>query len=62
MPGDSFVSQLLSITYEIYKSFDFNPSVDITGVFLIILKVIERIRARTNIFENSFFPIALRNG
>ena len=34
MYNDSCVSQLLSITHEIYKSFDYNPSVDIRGVFL----------------------------
>ena len=30
--------QLLSITHDIYKSFDYNPSVDIRGVFLDISK------------------------
>ena len=34
MPCDSCVAQLLSITHEIYNSFDYNPSVDIRGVFL----------------------------
>ena len=33
-PGDSCVHQLLSITHEIYKAFDANLSLDVTGVFL----------------------------
>ena len=31
--GDSCVHQLLSITHEIYKSFDVNPSLEVRGVF-----------------------------
>ena len=34
MPSDSCVTQLLSITHEIYNSFDYNPSVDIRREFL----------------------------
>ena len=32
--GDSCVHQLLSITHEIYKSYDPNPSPEVRGVFL----------------------------
>ena len=32
IPGDSCVAQLLSITHEIYKSFDCNPSADTRGI------------------------------
>ena len=32
--GDTCVYQLLSITHEIYKAFDANPSFDVRGVFL----------------------------
>ena len=32
--GDSCVHQLLSITHEIYKAFDANPSLDVRGFFL----------------------------
>ena len=35
IPGDLCVAQLLSITHEIYKSFDCNPSADTRGIFLI---------------------------
>ena len=34
IPGDSCVSQLLSITHEIYKSFDCHPPTDMRGTFL----------------------------
>ena len=43
MPGDSCVAQLLSITHEIYNSFDYNPSVDIRGVFLDISKAFDKV-------------------
>ena len=33
-PGDSCVAQLLSITYEIYQSFDCSLTRDVKGVFL----------------------------
>ena len=34
IPGDSCVQQLISITHEIYKAFDCNPSVEVRGVLL----------------------------
>ena len=30
-PGDSFISQLLSVTHDICKLFDCNPQLDVTG-------------------------------
>ena len=41
--GDSCVHQLLSITHEIYKTFDANPSLDIRGVFLDLSKAFDRV-------------------
>ena len=35
--------QLLSITHEIYKSYDVNPSLEVRGVFLDISKVFDRV-------------------
>ena len=32
-PGDSWIHQLQSITHEIYKAFDENPSLEVRGVF-----------------------------
>ena len=44
MPDDSCISQLLSISHKIYKSFNYDPSVDIKGVFLDILKAFDKVR------------------
>lgn len=41
--GDSCVSQLLSITHEIYKSFDGNPSIETRGIFLDISKAFDKV-------------------
>ena len=41
--GDSCVSQLLSITHEIYKAFDGNPSLEIRGVFLDVSKAFDKV-------------------
>ena len=43
MPRDSRVAQLLSISHEIYKSFDCSPSIDIRGVFLDISKAFDKV-------------------
>lgn len=40
MPGNSCVSQLLSVTHKIYK---YNPSVDIRRVFLDISKTFDKV-------------------
>ena len=42
IPGDSCVAQLLSVTHEIYKSFDCNPPQDIRGTFLDISKAFDK--------------------
>ena len=42
-PGDSCVHQLLSITHEIYKVFDVNPSLHVRRVFLDLSKAFDRI-------------------
>ena len=42
-PGDSCVHQLLSITYDIYKSFDANPSLEVKGIFLDMSKAFDRV-------------------
>ena len=33
LPGDSCISKLLSITDGIYKLFNYNPPLDVTGTF-----------------------------
>ena len=42
-PGDSTVSQLISITHTIFKAFDCNPSLDVRSVYLDISKAFDRV-------------------
>ena len=42
-PGDFCLLQLLSITHDIYKAFDANPSLDVRAVFLDLLKAFGRV-------------------
>ena len=42
-PGDSCVRQLLSITHEIYKAFDANPSLEVRGIFLDLSKAFDKV-------------------
>ena len=44
LPGDSCISQLLSITPDIYKAFDGIPSFEVRGVFLDISKAFDGIK------------------
>ncbi|MEO0684333.1 MAG: reverse transcriptase family protein, partial [Cyanobacteria bacterium J06649_11] len=41
--GDSCISQLLSITHDIFKGFDVSPSLDTRGIFLDISKAFDRV-------------------
>ena len=43
IPGDSCVAQLLSITHEIYQSYDCNPTEDVKGVLLNISKAFDKV-------------------
>ena len=51
IPGDLCVAQLLSITHEIYKSFDCNLSYDIRGTFLDISKAFDKVWHKGLIFK-----------
>ena len=42
-PGDSWAHHLLSITHEIYKAFDANPSLEVRGVFLDLLTAFDKV-------------------
>ena len=48
-PGDSCINQLLAITHEIYKSFDFG--VEVRGIFLDISKAFDKVWYWGLIFE-----------
>ena len=41
--GDSCVNQLISITHDIFKALDSNPSLEVRGVFLDISKAFDRV-------------------
>ena len=43
LPSDSCISQLLSRTHEIYKSFDFNATLDVRGAFLDVSKAFDKV-------------------
>ena len=43
MPGNSCINQFISITHEIYVSFDANPSLEVQGVFLDISKASDQV-------------------
>ena len=49
--GDSCVSQLLSITHDIFNGFDANPSLDTCGIFLDISKAFDRVWHEPLIFN-----------
>ena len=42
-PGDSCAHQLLSITYDIYKTVDANLSLEVRGIFLDMSKAFDRV-------------------
>ena len=43
LPGDSCITQLLSVIHEIQTAFDENPTVDVRGVFLDISKAFDKV-------------------
>ena len=57
IPGDSCVSQLLSITHEIYQSFDCHPPTDIRGTFLDISKAFDKVWHEALIFKLKTYGI-----
>ena len=42
-PSDSCINQLISITHNIYRAFDANPSLEVRGVFLDLSKVFDKV-------------------
>ena len=48
---DSCVLQLLSITHEMYKSFDYHPPTDVRGTFLDISKAFDKVWHEGLIFK-----------
>ena len=56
--GDSCISQLLSITHDIFKGFDATPSLDTRGVFLDISKAFDRVWHEGLIFKLKSYGIS----
>ena len=55
--GDSCVSQLLSITHEIYKAFDADPSLETSGVFLDISKDFDKVWHKGLLFKLKCYDV-----
>ena len=49
--GDSCVHQLISIVHDIYNTFDANRSLEVTGVFLDISTVFDRVRHKGLLYK-----------
>ena len=56
-PGDSCIHQLISITHNIYKSFDINPPQEVRGVFLDISKAFDRVWHKGLLYKVKNFGI-----
>ena len=56
-PGDSCVHQLISITHDIHKNFDMNPSREVRGLFLDISKAFDRVWHRGLLYKIKNFGI-----
>ena len=56
--GDSCVSQLLSITHEIFKGFDANPLLDTCGFFFDISKAFDKVWPEALIFKLRSYGIS----
>ena len=57
IPSGSCVAQLLSITHEIYKSFDRNSQTDTRGIFLDISKAFDKVWYEGLIFKLKTYGI-----
>ena len=50
-PNDSCTNQLLSIVRDIYTSFDADPTIEVRGVFLDMLKAFDKVLQETLIYK-----------
>ena len=58
IPSDSCKYQLLSIAHDIYKSFDCNPLLKVSGIFLDISKAFDRVWHDGSIYKIKSFRIS----
>ena len=55
--NDSYVNQLISITHEIYRAFNCNPSLEVRGIFLDLSKAFDKIWHQGRLFKLKCFGI-----
>ena len=61
IPGDSCLAQILSITHEIYQSFDYSPTRGIKGVFLEISNTFDKVWHESLLFKLQSYGIEGRH-
>ena len=57
-PSDSWVNQFLILTYEIFSSFDCNPSLEVQSKFLDISKAFDKVWHEGLLYKLKFFGIS----
>ena len=72
--NDSCINQLISITHEIYRAFNCNPSLEVRGIILELSKAFDKvwhqgllfkfesfgIRGKLSVFSKTFFLISFK--
>ena len=57
MPGDSCITQLLSIVHEIQSSLDCNPPVDMRAIFLDISEAFDKVWHQSILFKLQSYSV-----
>ena len=57
MPGDSCITQLLSIVHEIQSSLDCNPPVDTRAIFLDISEAFDKVWHQSILFKLQSYSV-----
>ena len=55
--NDSCINQLISVTHEIYRAFNCNPSLEVRGIFLDLCKVFDKVWQQGLLFKLECFGI-----